>query len=124
MGLCGALVCVYVVLVLVLAEHRARNAVLVGRAWHLTTAGPLEEMRKTRNGKHVTEINHASVAVYGLGQRQHEDPCVIIVGRTIKDSLGCSSFAPSKRNQTKPAEHDLGFSSSHACIHALKWLYM
>ncbi len=57
--LCGALVCVHVVLVLVLAEHRARFAVLAGRVWLLTTAGPLKEMRKTRNGKHVTEINQA-----------------------------------------------------------------
>ena len=69
MGLCGALVCVHVELVLVLAEHRARFAVLAGRAWLLTTVGPLKEMRKTRNGKHVTEINQPSVTVRGLGQR-------------------------------------------------------
>ncbi len=53
---CVDLVCVHVVLVLVLAEHRARFAVLAGRAWLLTTAGPLKEMRKTRNGMHVTKI--------------------------------------------------------------------
>ncbi len=59
MGLCGSLVCVHVVLVLVVAEHCARFAVLAGRVWLLTTAGPLKEMRKTRNGKHVTEIKQA-----------------------------------------------------------------
>ncbi len=55
MGLCGALVCVRVVLVLVVAEHRVRFAVLAGREWLLTTAGPL----KIR----------PSVTVCGLGQR-------------------------------------------------------
>jgi hypothetical protein len=59
MGLCGALVCVHVVLLLVLAEHRARFAVLAGRAWLLTTVGPLKEMRKTRNGKRAKQINQA-----------------------------------------------------------------
>ncbi len=57
--LCGALDCVHVELVLVLAEHRARFAVLAGRAWLLATVGPLKEMRKTRNGMHVMEINQA-----------------------------------------------------------------
>jgi hypothetical protein len=59
MGLCRALVSVHVVLVLVLAEHRARFAVLAGRAWLLTTVGPLKEIRKTRNGKRAKQINQA-----------------------------------------------------------------